>query len=57
LSNDHKDLILSAIEEVTDEAPPQSEEPLDKFQAAILPYYFPIVYTLLALFLVIFLLK
>jgi hypothetical protein len=54
LSNDRKDLSLIAIEG-SDEVPPQSEEQVDKFQVAILPYYFPIVYTLFALFIVIFL--
>ena len=35
LSNDHKGLILSAIEGTTDELPPSSEDQLDKLQVAI----------------------
>jgi hypothetical protein len=40
LSNEHKDLILSAIEGTTDELPPSSEDQLDKLQVAIVATQF-----------------
>jgi cytochrome c peroxidase len=48
LSNYHKELILKAIEGTVDKVSPQSEDQLDRLQVAILPYYFPIVCTLIA---------
>ena len=48
MSNYHKELILKAIEGTVDKVSPQSEDQLDRLQVAILPYYFPIVCTLIA---------